>query len=153
MQGVRRWALDLFAILPSQGGRALPLRQHGAHDSLSLKTRKGSKSGASGRCAGCQGSGVKVTIRQLGPGMIQQMQQPCSECRGTGETISEEDRCPNCKGDKVVQEKKVLEVHVEKGMQHGQKITFAGEADEAVGPKQLRDRLSSLSPHRSEANP
>jgi DnaJ family protein A protein 2 len=31
-----------------------------------------------------------------------------------------------------VQEKKVLEVHVEKGMRHGQKITFAGEADEAV---------------------
>ncbi|CAA6662833.1 unnamed protein product [Spirodela intermedia] len=92
---------------------------------------KGSKSGASGRCAGCQGSGVKVTVRQLGPGMIQQMQQPCSECRGTGETISEKDRCPNCNGDKVVQEKKVLEVHVEKGMQHGQKITFAGEADEA----------------------
>ncbi|XP_078437010.1 dnaJ protein homolog 2-like [Wolffia australiana] len=92
---------------------------------------KGSKSGASSRCAGCQGSGVKVTIRQLGPGMIQQMQQPCSDCRGTGETISEKDRCPNCKGEKVVPEKKVLEVHVEKGMQHGQKVTFAGEADEA----------------------
>jgi DnaJ-class molecular chaperone len=33
---------------------------------------------------------------------------------------------------KVVQEKKVLEVHFEKGMQHNQKITFLGEADEAV---------------------
>jgi DnaJ-class molecular chaperone len=32
----------------------------------------------------------------------------------------------------VVQDKKLLEVHVEKGMQHGQKITFTGEADEAV---------------------
>jgi DnaJ family protein A protein 2 len=31
----------------------------------------------------------------------------------------------------VVQDKKVLEVHVEKGMAHGQKITFQGEADEA----------------------
>jgi DnaJ family protein A protein 2 len=26
----------------------------------------------------------------------------------------------------------VLEVHVEKGMQHGQKIVFEGQADEAV---------------------
>lgn len=26
----------------------------------------------------------------------------------------------------------MLEVHVEKGMQHGQKITFEGQADEAV---------------------
>lgn len=26
----------------------------------------------------------------------------------------------------------MLEVHIEKGMQHGQKIVFQGEADEAV---------------------
>ncbi|KAI3470660.1 hypothetical protein Pfo_027323 [Paulownia fortunei] len=92
---------------------------------------KGSKSGASMKCSGCQGSGMKVSIRHLGPSMIQQMQHPCNECKGTGETISDKDRCPQCKGEKVVQEKKVLEVIVEKGMQHGQKITFPGEADEA----------------------
>ncbi|KAB1209721.1 hypothetical protein CJ030_MR6G000181 [Morella rubra] len=38
------------------------------------------------------------------------------------------DHCPQGKGEKVVQEKKVLEVVVEKG------ITFHGEADEAVNP-------------------
>ncbi|KAL8144007.1 hypothetical protein V2J09_017039 [Rumex salicifolius] len=92
---------------------------------------KGSKSGASMKCAVCDGTGMKVSIRQLGPSMIQQMQHPCNDCKGTGEAISKEDRCPNCKGEKVVQEKKVLEVVVEKGMQHGQKITFPGEADEA----------------------
>ncbi|XP_030455500.1 dnaJ protein homolog [Syzygium oleosum] len=92
---------------------------------------KGSKSGASMTCPGCQGTGVKVTIRQLGPSMIQQMQQHCNDCKGTGETINDKDRCPQCKGDKVVPEKKVLEVVVEKGMQNGQKITFPGEADEA----------------------
>ncbi|XP_026383979.1 dnaJ protein homolog ANJ1-like [Papaver somniferum] len=94
-------------------------------------TGKGSKSAAS-MCSGCQGSGMKVSIRHLGPSMIQQMQHPCNECKGTGETISDKDRFPQCKGEKVVQEKKVLEVHVEKGMQNGQKITFPGEADEAV---------------------
>lgn len=91
---------------------------------------KGSKSGASTKCAGCQGSGIKVSIRQMGP-MIQQVQHSCNDCKGTGETISNKDRCPQCKGGKVAQEKKVLEVIVEKGMQHGQKITFHGEADEA----------------------
>nr|UNO36806.1 heat-shock protein 40 [Glycyrrhiza inflata] len=94
-------------------------------------TGKGSKSGASMKCAGCQGTGMKVSIRHLGPSMIQQMQHPCNECKGTGETINDRDRCPQCKGEKVVQEKKVLEVIVEKGMQNGQKITFPGEADEA----------------------
>ena len=93
---------------------------------------KGSKSGASMKCAGCQGTGMKVSIRQLGPSMVQQMQHPCNECKGTGESIDDKDRCTQCKGEKVVQEKKVLEVHVEKGMQNGQKITFPGEADEAV---------------------
>lgn len=92
---------------------------------------KGSKSGASMRCPGCQGSGMKVTIRQLGPSMIQQVQHACNDCKGTGESINDKDRCPGCKGEKVLQEKKVLEVHVEKGMQHNQKITFPGEADEA----------------------
>lgn len=91
---------------------------------------KGSKSGASGRCAGCQGNGVKISMRQIGPGMIQQMQHVCNECRGSGEVISDKDRCSQCKGKKVTQEKKVLDVHVEKGMQHGQKIVFQGQADE-----------------------
>ncbi|KAJ7536398.1 hypothetical protein O6H91_12G067800 [Diphasiastrum complanatum] len=92
---------------------------------------KGSKSGATSQCSGCQGSGMKVTIRQLGPGMIQQMQHVCPDCQGSGDMIDEKDRCPQCEGKKVVQDKKVLEVHVERGMQHGQKITFQGQADEA----------------------
>ncbi|XP_028798873.1 chaperone protein dnaJ A6 [Neltuma alba] len=92
---------------------------------------KGSKSGTAGRCFGCQGTGMKVTTRQIGLGMIQQMQHVCPDCRGSGEVISERDKCPQCKANKVTQEKKVLEVHVEKGMQQGQKIVFEGQADEA----------------------
>jgi len=92
---------------------------------------KGSKSGASGTCHGCRGAGMRTITRQIGLGMIQQMNTICSECKGTGEIISEKDKCSGCKGSKVVQEKKVLEVHVEKGMQHGQKIVFQGQADEA----------------------
>ncbi|CAK8535478.1 unnamed protein product [Lathyrus sativus] len=92
---------------------------------------KGSKSGASMTCSGCDGTGMKISMRHLGANMIQQMQHPCNQCKGTGETITDKDRCPQCKGEKVVQQKKVLEVHVEKGMLNGQKITFPGEADEA----------------------
>jgi len=92
---------------------------------------KGSKSGQNTRCAGCQGQGVKVTLRQIAPGMVQQMQSVCPDCRGSGQAVSERDKCQQCRGNKVVQERKVLEVHVEKGMQHNQKITFQGEADEA----------------------
>lgn len=48
-----------------------------------------------------------------------------------GEVISERDRCKQCEGRKVCKELKVLEVHVDKGMKHGQKITFSGEADQS----------------------
>ncbi|KAF6149881.1 hypothetical protein GIB67_008602 [Kingdonia uniflora] len=98
---------------------------------------KGSKSGASSTCHGCRGTGMTVSTRQIAPGMIQQMQQVCHQCRGTGEVISEKDKCSQCKGSKVTPEKKVLEVHVEKGMQHAQRITFQGQADEAVSKNDL----------------
>ncbi|XP_039141790.1 chaperone protein dnaJ A6-like [Dioscorea cayenensis subsp. rotundata] len=91
----------------------------------------GSKSGISTKCHGCHGSGAKIMTRQIGLGMIQQMQIACPDCRGSGEVISNKDKCPQCKASKITQEKKVLEVHVEKGMQHGQKIVFQGQADEA----------------------
>lgn len=50
-----------------------------------------------------------------------------------GEVINEKDRCRKCEGHKVCKETKLLEVHVDKGMKHGQKITFSGEADQAPG--------------------
>jgi len=74
---------------------------------------------------------MKVTIRQIGPGMVQQMQSVCAECRGSGQVINEKDKCVQCRGNKVIQEKKILEVNIEKGMTHNQKITFQGEADES----------------------
>ena len=68
----------------------------------------------------------------MGP-MIQQIQQPCDECSGTGEVINQKDRCKTCNGRKTVSEKKTLEVHIDKGMKGGQTITFRGESDQAPG--------------------
>ena len=69
-------------------------------------------------------------MRQLGPGMVQQIQQACSDCNGEGEIIKEKDRCKQCNGKKVEQTRKVLEVHIDKGMKNGQRITFSGEGDQ-----------------------
>jgi DnaJ family protein A protein 2 len=46
--------------------------------------------------------------------------------------ISEKDRCKECRGKKVVSETKILEVHVDKGMQNEQKIPFRGQGDQLV---------------------
>jgi DnaJ family protein A protein 2 len=80
-------------------------------------------------CSDCKGRGVKVVVRQIGPGMIQQMQTSCSACKGEGVVVSDKDRCQACRGNGVVSERKVLQVEVEKGMKHGQKITFREEGD------------------------
>jgi len=83
------------------------------------------------RCDGCKGEGIKVTLRQIAPGMVQQMQQTCPECRGSGEVIREKDRCTKCNGTKTFSEKKVLDVYIDKGMRHGQRIVFSGEGDQS----------------------
>ena len=63
--------------------------------------------------------------------MLQQIQSPCDDCQGTGETINIKDRCPICKGKKVLSDKKFLEVHIDKGMKGGQTIQFRGESDQS----------------------
>jgi len=93
---------------------------------------KGSKNPqAVKKCEGCRGQGIKVSLRQIAPGMVQQMQQTCTDCRGAGEVIREKDRCTKCSGSKTYSEKKVLDVYIDKGMRHGQRVVFSGEGDQA----------------------
>ncbi|KAI5124010.1 hypothetical protein M0805_003842 [Coniferiporia weirii] len=91
---------------------------------------RGGKEGAVQKCDSCKGRGIHVRLRQVGP-MIQQTQEACERCSGTGEIINNRDKCRVCNGKKTVQEKKMLEVHIDKGMKGGQHITFAGESDQA----------------------
>ncbi|XP_048658393.1 dnaJ homolog subfamily A member 1-like [Marmota marmota marmota] len=94
---------------------------------------RGSKKGAVECCPNCRGTGMQIRIHQIGPGMVQQIQSVCMECQGHGERISPKDRCKSCNGRKIVGEKKILEVHIDKGMKDGQKITFHGEGDQEPG--------------------
>lgn len=88
----------------------------------------GTKSGRKYECSTCHGSGTQTTIRQIGPGMLQQMQSRCSTCAGTGSSTPPSDRCEVCMGKQLKPDKKTFEVHVEKGMKNGAKIVLRGEA-------------------------
>lgn len=77
--------------------------------------------GDSNECGSCRGQGVVMEMRQIGPGMITQTQRACSDCDGQGYRA------------KTKNERKVVEVHVEKGAGDKQKITFRGMADEVPG--------------------
>jgi DnaJ family protein A protein 2 len=94
---------------------------------------QGGRAGAMQPCRTCSGRGIKLTYRQLGPGMVQQLQSVCPDCNGEGEMVNEKDRCKTCKGKRIVNESKILEVHVDKGMHDQQKIHFRGEGDQQPG--------------------
>lgn len=93
---------------------------------------RGGKEGAVRTCPGCQGAGMKTMMRQMGP-MIQRFQTVCPDCQGEGETIRDKDRCKKCMGKKTVVERKVLHVHVDRGVKTGHKIDFRGEGDQVPG--------------------
>lgn len=93
---------------------------------------RGGKEGAVKSCTGCNGSGMKTMMRQMGP-MIQRFQTVCPDCNGEGEMIRDKDRCKKCSGKKTVVERKVLHVHVDKGIRNGHKVEFRGEGDQIPG--------------------
>lgn len=72
-------------------------------------------------CPKCGGQGAVMEVRQIGPGMITQMQRQCPQCNGQGNDA------------KTKNERKVLEVHIDKGMKNNQKIVFRNMADEVPG--------------------
>jgi DnaJ family protein A protein 2 len=93
---------------------------------------RGGKEGAVRRCAGCDGHGMKTMMRQMGP-MIQRFQTVCPDCNGEGEIIKDKDRCKQCNGKKTIVDRKVLHVHVDRGVKSGTKVEFRGEGDQAPG--------------------
>mgnify|MGYP003313953216 CR=1 FL=1 len=65
-------------------------------------------------CKECNGRGVQIHMRQIGPGMIQQMQTPCSKCNGQAVFYESE------------KEKVIIDINIEKGSKDGQQIRIAG---------------------------
>jgi len=69
-------------------------------------------------CPKCKGQGVVMEIRQIGPGMITQMQRQCTNCGGQGYLF-----------DTRI-ERKAIDVHIDRGMKNNEKVVFRGMADE-----------------------
>jgi chaperone protein DnaJ len=84
-------------------------------------------------CTKCKGKGIVMGYRQVGPGFVQQVQQHCPDCKGEGKMIDEKYKCKTCSGRRSIQEIKVTNIYIEKGMKEGQKITLDGEGDEKPG--------------------
>jgi DnaJ family protein A protein 2 len=54
----------------------------------------------------------------------------CSSCSGTGQVFKDKEKCKKCKGNRVVQTRKILELYIPRGSREGDKIVLQGEADQ-----------------------
>ena len=83
-------------------------------------------------CNNCGGSGVRVQMRQFGPGMMQQLQSPCAPCKGRGKYIEPGHECGSCKGKLQIQETKEIEIVIKPGVVPGTRLVFAGAGNQHV---------------------
>lgn len=81
-------------------------------------------------CDKCQGSGTVEKLQMIGQGLATRVQAPCNICNGAGQFFKEKERCKRCKGARVVQQKKFLELYIPPGSRQGEKIVLAGEGDQ-----------------------
>ena len=85
----------------------------------------GSEDGKVETCTTCQGRG-QVRFQRG----IFSMQQPCPDCGGRGQKLS--NPCKACRGAGCVEEEKVLSVKIPAGVDTGDRIRLAGEGE--AGP-------------------
>jgi len=85
------------------------------------------------KCSTCKGQGMVEKVVQLGPGFISSSRSVCHDCRGEGTTYDKANKCKACKGNKVNNEEKTIEVPIEQGAPNDHHVVFSGEGDEIPG--------------------
>lgn len=90
----------------------------------------GSGAEATEQCNTCNGSGMRVHARQIGPGMIAQTRGPCDVCNGEGQRILR--ACRACHGKRFIEKEKQLDIKITPGMHEGEQLTFSGECSDSL---------------------
>ncbi|KAH9845375.1 putative chaperone protein dnaJ [Teratosphaeria destructans] len=89
----------------------------------------GSEDGERHTCHKCGGQGMVIQKQMLAPGIFQQMQMQCDVCGGRGSTVT--NHCKVCGGHRIVKSEESFDLHIEKGMPKGARVTYENEADES----------------------
>ncbi|WEW61247.1 DnaJ-like protein xdj1 [Emydomyces testavorans] len=97
----------------------------------SLCKGKGGKDKATPKvCSACGGLGHKESLMQIGPGLVTRTVAECKVCDGFGKFYQPKDKCKKCKGDRVTEERKMLEIYIPRGAKDGDRIVLEGEGDQ-----------------------
>ena len=92
----------------------------------------GSKHCVNTTCDGCKGKGATAVLINTNIGLMQQKVK-CMVCNGKGNILFDEDKCGDCDGKRIINDKKILNVEVEKGAPDGKRYNFQGEGNDKDG--------------------
>jgi DnaJ family protein A protein 2 len=83
------------------------------------------------RCGTCNGKGQVAHLRQVGPGMMQQIIKQCDTCGGKGKNIPDKkDICKGCNGERISKVEKIHKINVKPGMTFGTVLHFNNLGEE-----------------------
>jgi DnaJ-class molecular chaperone len=81
-------------------------------------------------CHDCNGKGIKIINKMIGPGMMQRIQLQCPTCNGN-QKISEK-KCNNCNGDGRTSVEKNFLLVIEPGSYNGEEKVYKNEGDQVL---------------------
>jgi len=103
---------------------------------------KAMKDGASKiKCSHCNGNGFNVQQRRTRNGGVMQSHAHCQECSGSGTSIKEEDKCPDCDGKGLFEEMDSIEIPLSDGIATGITMQMQGRG-KYIDPKGRRGNLN-----------
>lgn len=85
------------------------------------------------KCKECYGRGIKIVMRQIAPGFVQQMQTICNKCNGEGIIINEKNRCKKCIGKKIIMIEKKIDIVINSSICDNGEIRYVGKGNEQPG--------------------
>lgn len=85
-------------------------------------------------CNECNGNGIKIMERMLGPGLIQRSQMTCNGCNGHKKKASA--KCINCSQSGSITIEKQFLLVIDPGSENDEKKIFANMGDEVNGEEQ-----------------
>jgi chaperone protein DnaJ len=79
-------------------------------------------------CGSCQGRGIKVIDRMIGPSMVQRMQTTCDVCNGSKKVCDK--KCNDCNGKGLEIVEKQFLLNIDAGMLTDDKVLFQDSGDQ-----------------------
>lgn len=77
-------------------------------------------------CSDCNGRGMRVQMRQMGPFTMQQSHVACQKCKSRGFVIAKGKECKTCKGNRLIDMQNNIQVAVPKGVPNNHKFIYKG---------------------------